>query len=145
MILYALRPSDTGHRVLLLKRTQTLAGEWCQISGRMDEGEKPWQTALRELHEETGLKAQSLYTANMCETYYGATLNMINIAPVFVAYIDPTADVRLNFEHSEFKWASFDEAVEMVPYGGQRRMLRHIEVDFSKRVPNRYLKINTTG
>ena len=35
---------EKGHEVLLLKRTQTLAGEWCQISGRIEGKEKAWET-----------------------------------------------------------------------------------------------------
>ena len=141
VILFVLRETQDGHEVLLLKRTTTLAGEWCQISGRMEDGEKAWQTALRELREETGLSADSLYNTDICEIYYGATLNNINIVPVFVAYVDPQAQVQLNFEHSEFRWVSFDEAVEMVPYGGQRNTLRQIEENYSRRIPNKYLRI----
>lgn len=141
VILCALRARDGRHDVLLMKRTQTLAGEWGQVSGRIEEGEKAWQTALRELREETGLQLDRLYTSDICETFYGATANVIYIAPVFVGYVSEPAEVVLNFEHSEFRWVSFDKAIEMVPYGGQRRALRQIEAEYSMRVPNRYLEI----
>ena len=141
-ILFVLRPAGDGHEVLLLKRTQTLAGEWCQISGRLDDGEKAWQTTLRELREETGLTAERLFNTDICETFYGVSANAIHIMPVFVAYVDPAAEVVLNFEHSEYRWVSFDDAIEMVPYGGQRNTLRQIEENYSRRVPNRYLEID---
>ena len=141
VILCVLRAREGGHDVLLMKRTQTLAGEWGQVSGRIEEGEKAWQTALRELHEETGLRLDRLFTSDICETFYGATANAIYIAPVFVGYVSEPAEVVLNFEHSAFRWVPFDEAVEMVPYGGQRRALRQIEAEYSQRVPNRYLQI----
>ncbi|MCP5072734.1 MAG: NUDIX domain-containing protein [Rhodobacteraceae bacterium] len=141
VILMALRSSDRGHEVLLLKRTQSLAGEWCQISGRVEEGEKAWEAALRELKEETGLSAEKMFLTDICETFYGATQNAILIAPVFVAYISRNTEVKLNFEHSEFRWTRFEEAIELVPYGGQRRTLRQIEEEYSKRNPNKYLEI----
>ena len=142
IFLFALRACDHGHEVLLLKRTQTLAGEWSQISGRMEDHEKAWETALRELKEETGLEAQRFYSSDICETYYGATQIVINFAPVFVAYVSETADVTLNFEHSAYRWVRFEDAVEMVPYGGQRRILRQIEEDFSKRSPSKHFEID---
>jgi dATP pyrophosphohydrolase len=142
VFLFALRPNGQGHDVLLLKRTQTLVGEWSQISGRMEEGETAWETALRELKEEAGLVPEAFYSTDLCETYYGRSQNVINIAPIFVAYIAPDADVTLNFEHSDYRWVSFEEAIEMVPYGGQRRALANIKSDFSDRAPSRHFKID---
>ncbi|MBB3464556.1 8-oxo-dGTP pyrophosphatase MutT (NUDIX family) [Rhizobium sp. BK377] len=41
--------------MLLLRRNHTLVGEWCQIAGAIEEGEKAWEAALREVNEETNL------------------------------------------------------------------------------------------
>ena len=56
-------PYDTswaGHAALILtKRSSKLkkhAGQWALPGGRIDRGERPEQTALRELYEEVGLK-----------------------------------------------------------------------------------------
>ena len=139
--LVAVRKVREDHEVLLLKRTQSLAGEWCQIAGSIEEGETAWQAALRELEEETGLTPLSFYSADTCEQFYEAARDAVTMAPVFVAYIDPDHTVRLNHEHSECRWVSFDEAVEMVAFGGQRRVLRWVEEEFVKRVPSRHLLI----
>lgn len=46
-------------RVLLVRRRwEPRAGSWCLPAGFMEAGETPEQSALRELHEETGLIAQ---------------------------------------------------------------------------------------
>lgn len=142
VFLFVLRSCAFGHEVLLLQRTQTLAGEWSQISGRVEGDERAWQTALRELKEEVGLEPERLFATDMCETYYGVTQNVINVAPVFVAFVSERAEVVLNFEHSAHKWVSFGDASEMVPYGGQRRMLRQIHEEFSKRPPSGHLEIS---
>jgi len=139
--LVALRNTGTHHEVLLLKRTQTLVGEWCQIAGSIEDGETAWQAALRELHEETGLTAQSLYSADICEQFYEAGRDVITMAPVFVAHIDAKAEMVLNHEHSDYCWVSFVEAMERVPFGGQRRVLRWIEEEFVQRAPSPHLKI----
>lgn len=140
--LVAVRETQVRHEVLLLKRTQTLIGEWCQVAGSIEEGETAWQAALRELDEETGLKPNALYSADTCEQFYETDRDAITIAPVFVAFIDNTAEVLLNHEHSEFRWVSFEEAAELVAFGGQRRVLRWIEDEFIERTPSKHLLIN---
>lgn len=141
--LVAIRKTADRHEVLLLKRTQSLAGTWCQVAGSIEEGETAWQTALRELAEETGLHPQALYSADTCEQFYEAHRDSITIAPVFVAFIDPAAEVTLNHEHSAYCWVPFGEAIEMVAFGGQRRVLRWIEEEFVKRRPSKHLLIAT--
>lgn len=142
--LVALRNLDGHTEVLLLKRTQTLVGEWCQIAGSIEEGETAWQAALRELKEETGLTPLDLYSADICEQFYEADRDAITMAPVFVASIDRDAEVVLNEEHSEYRWVSFVEAIDMVAFGGQRKVLRWIEEEFIQRPPSKHLRIGVS-
>ena len=139
--LVAVRKHGGADEVLLLKRTRSLRDEWCQIAGTLEEGETAWQAALRELAEETRLRPAALYSADICEQFYEAQLDAVAIIPVFVAYIEPTAEVQLNEEHSEHRWVSFEEARSMVPFAGQRHVLRHVEVEFMHADPNRHLQI----
>ena len=141
--LVAVRRSAAGPEVLLLKRTQSLVGEWCQIVGSIELPETAWQTALRELLEETGLHPTALYSAETCEQFYEAARDAMTIAPVFVGFIDSTAKVSLNHEHSEYRWVRFAEAIEMVAFGGQRRILRWVEDEFINRTPSKHLLIKT--
>lgn len=143
--LIALREGKTGYEVLLLKRTKTLIGEWCQIAGKIEEGETAWQAAVRELSEETALLPEKLYSADICEQFYEADRDAITLAPVFVAFVGKEAEVVLNHEHSDFRWVSFDDAIEMVAFGGQRRILRWIEEEFIQRQPSQHLGINLSN
>ncbi len=45
----------TGERGVLLLKHRRL-GIWVQPGGHIDSGEAPWEAAMREVHEETGLK-----------------------------------------------------------------------------------------
>nr|WP_150852027.1 NUDIX domain-containing protein [Sinorhizobium arboris] len=58
-----LRLVEGQPEVLLLRRNHTLIGEWCQIAGAIENGEKAWEAALREVKEETGLACRQLYSA----------------------------------------------------------------------------------
>lgn len=140
-----IRRVAAGTEVLLLRRTRSLAGEWCQIAGAIEPGETAWQAALRETREETGLDLQRLYSADICEQFYEAERDAISLLPVFVGIAAPDAAVRLNPEHSAFRWAGFGEAAGMVPFAGQRHVLRHVEQEFVAREPSRWLLIHPRG
>lgn len=141
--LFAIRRQGDDWQVLLLQRAETLVGAWCQIAGKLENGETAWAGAVRELAEETGLAPQNLYSADICEQFYEPDRDAITMAPVFVAIIDPSDEVSLNAEHTDFRWVSFDDACGLVEFGGQRRCLRWIEEEFVHRRPSAHLRIET--
>lgn len=143
---YPIRRHEDGWRVLLLARTDAkLRGAWCNVAGGIEPGETAWQAALRELREETGLEPERLYSADTCEQYYDARRECIVITPVFVAFIGPDARVVLDHEHSDHRWASFEQARELVRFSGQRSMLRHVREEFTEREPNDFLLVWERG
>ncbi|WP_288429344.1 NUDIX domain-containing protein [uncultured Agrobacterium sp.] len=139
-----LRKAANGYELLLMRRNHTLIGEWCQIVGKIEAGEKAWEAGLREVYEETGLSCNQLYSADICEQFYEADRDSISILPVFVGFVDADAQVVINEEHSEFRWVSFETALTMVTFSGQRNVLKHIEAEFVQRQPVSHLLIRTT-
>lgn len=129
-------------RLLLLKRAKAhLHGAWCHVAGGIEPGERPWQTALREIAEETGLAVSRLYSADFTEQFYEPAKNHVTIIPAFVAYVDPSQEIRLNAEHSECRWVSFDEARELVAFSGMRRLYDAVESEFIRLSPSPWLEI----
>ena len=141
----ALRTATREHEVLLMRRTGSNAGAWCQIAGSIESGETAWQAALREMREEAALVPRRLYSADLCEQFYEVATDSIWVAPIFVAYVDSEATVRLNEEHSAYCWVSMDRAVELLPFPGQKTMLMHIRHWFVEREPSRLLEIDIGG
>ncbi|MBW8352033.1 NUDIX domain-containing protein [Bacillus sp. IITD106] len=137
-----LKKFDDEYKVLLLKRaTPVLRDVWCYIGGSIEEGEIAWQSALREIEEETGITKVSLYTSNKFDQFYSPIENYIYIAPVFVGYVDEEQDVILNYEHSEYKWLSLDQAIDYVTLPGNDEVLTFIEKHFVRNTPTELLRI----
>ncbi len=139
---FVLRDASDGKRLLLLRRSERyLNGEWCQVAGAIEQGEKAWQTALRELKEETGLIPLALYSADICEQYYEFDSDHVCILPVFIAMVDGEAKIELNDEHSDYRWVTQEEAESLLPFPGQRHVLRHVWSEFVDRKPLEQLRI----
>lgn len=136
-----LRVVNDETQVLLLRRNHTLIGEWCQIAGGIENGERAWEAAVREVKEETGLTCDSLYSADICEQFYEADRDAINMLPVFVGFVNGETSIVLNEEHSEFCWAPFETAISLVPFAGQRHVLRHVKAEFAEKRPLQHLLI----
>ncbi len=137
-----IRNQNSSSEILLLKRAKEfMHGIWCHVAGRVENGEKAWEAALREIKEETGLIPESFYSADFCEQFYEYDKNEISIVPAFVAFVNHTDKVILNNEHSEFKWISINKAKEMVAFGGQRNLYEFINEEFLKRKPCPQLEI----
>jgi len=124
-------------RMLLLRRNAAqLRDEWCHVAGGIQSGETAWQAALREITEETGLRVSRLFSADFNEQFYEAKRNVFTIVPAFVAYVDASQSVRLNAEHSEFRWVTITEAQSLVTFGGQRRLYAEVQHEFIERQPS---------
>lgn len=135
---------------LLLRRAQAhLNGLWSYVAGHIEAGEKAWQAALRELHEEAGLRPQALYSADHCETYYDVREECIAVVPAFVALVDAGATVQRNRENDAHRWLPPEAASSLLTFGGQRELFEQVHREFIKRTPPPALRIpmirTTTG
>lgn len=139
---YICRIESGNARFLIMKRqTSYLSNTWQMVSGKIENGEKAWEAALREIREETGLKPDRFYSAEEVELFYEVSQNCINIVPVFVGFIDSNQSVKLSPEHSEYKWVSSDESASLLIFEHQTQTMRKIEAKFVKQKPLEFLRI----
>lgn len=109
---------------LLLRRAPDVlyAGAWRMIGGKIHEGEAAWQTALREVQEETGCTPVTVWVLPSVNTFYEWQHDRVNLTPAFAAEL--TADPVLNHEHDAFVWLPVAQAVERLQWPEQQRLLR---------------------
>ena len=109
------RWTEKGPLFLLLYRDR---GVWDFPRGRMEAGERSWQTAFREVEEETGLKAVDLKVQENFKVFekfpYGRQTGK-TVQPVFKIIIfylaeTPQSKVVLSEEHVGYGWFSYNEA-----------------------------------
>ena len=89
-VLVGLVQREQGLTVLLTRRADTLRSHTGQVAfpgGRSDPGETPWETALREAHEEIGLHPSHVELAGL-STPFRTAVTGFQITPV-VGFIEP--------------------------------------------------------
>ena len=112
VIVYVVRQFPDERKVLFLKRNGGQhSGAWWPVAGTPEAGEEPLQTAVRELDEETGLSPSRLFPFGMEIPHADSNKALVT----FVAFVDQTTPVTLNYEHSEYRWLTGAEAVNQVP------------------------------
>jgi len=116
------RPSDG--RYLVLKRSEAKdagAGTWECISGRVDQGEGFTEAVHREVSEELDLRAQRVQIDFIVGTehfYRGEALPENELLLVqFCCTVQEPAEIKLSWEHSEYRWVTAQEAEDLLPSG----------------------------
>lgn len=96
-------------RVLLLKRADshsTNPGQWCFVTGYIEEGESPRHAAIRELSEELRIEASPVREGSMVEVSLSSE-QRLDVYPFL--FETPGVEIELDREHSVFAWIMPDE------------------------------------
>jgi dihydroneopterin triphosphate diphosphatase len=127
---YVLRMSGATLECLALRRGAggRCPGSWESVHGHIEPAEQPAGAAARELEEETGLSPIRLYNLSRVELFYQHRADEVALVPVFAAFVDPQAPVRLGSEHDGFEWLSPAAAQLRFAWPRERRALDDIQV-----------------
>lgn len=124
-----------GQRVLLLHRRPERGNFWQPITGSIEDGESPLDTARRELREESGHNVEpmelGLIQSFMIESQY---LESRFTAPIvanevgYSARVDSREPIVVDpAEHDTFAWFTFAEAYERIRWTDDREALERVE------------------
>ena len=122
------REIQNGIEFLLLKRSegQPYPGLWQMVTGKIKNEEKAYQTALREIKEETGLVPVQLWVAPTVNSFYEPKDEYICLLPVFAARVE-SSEIKLSREHTEYQWVNKTTAQKLFAWEGQRKAVQIIE------------------
>ena len=114
--------NKTDWNFLLLKRSSNkiYPGIWQGVTGKINDNEIPYKTALRELDEETGLNAKKIWTIDKVNTFYDAKRDTMNIIPVFGVQV-LSQEITLSTEHVEYKWCDINETIKLLTWEQQKK------------------------
>ena len=113
----------TKFKVLLLKKNSK-TDLWQSVTGSIELGEDPYDTALRELQEETGINKQRsdlifddlshkfMIYSEWIDRYKESTYS--NKEYIFSLKLNDEVSVKLSKEHSSYKWVDLNEAIHLV-------------------------------
>jgi len=99
-------------------------GHWDFPKGNIETGETPEKAALREIKEETGLEVELLPGFREDVEYvYTRERRRIRKKVIFFLAKAPTKEVRLSWEHKDYTWLPFGQALARLTYDSSRRVL----------------------
>ena len=105
-------------RFLMLKKSKdsrtSNMGKWEAPGGKIDPGEKPEESMLRELKEETGIMCSKL---NILITLTGSAGGIDSVCHVFFTEVN-SSKVSISAEHDDYGWFTYEEilGLELVQF-----------------------------
>ena len=103
-------------------------GTWALPKGNLDPGERPEQTALREVREETGVEGRLVEKLGDVRYTY-TRRGGVRVFKIVSFYLLRAGrgrigeiDERMRVEVAEARWLPLDEAPRLLAYGGEREM-----------------------
>ncbi len=108
--------------LLLLKHR--FGGHWSFPKGHVEEGETEVETALREVHEETGLTIQLEDGFRQSVEYYPRP-NIRKQVVYFLGYADDDRTRRQEEEISEIRWVPLKSAHREVTFRNDKNLINH--------------------
>jgi 8-oxo-dGTP pyrophosphatase MutT (NUDIX family) len=106
------------------------AGVWALPKGNIDPGERPEETALREVREETGVEGRLVEKLGDVKYTYTRS-GGVRVFKIVSFYLLRAGrgrigeiEERMQIEVAEARWLPLDEAPRLLAYGGEREMAK---------------------
>ena len=127
---------SSGSPLYLLLRYP--AGHWDLPKGNIEQGERPFETMSREVKEETGIVDLHVYPGfeEKIEYFYRRDGRKVHKTVVFFMAETSTEKVTISFEHQDYGWFGFEEALKKVTYPNAKRLIRQAQSLAGKGAPS---------
>ena len=111
---------------------------WDFVKGKMEKGETPHETAIRETKEETGISDVEFIEGfeEEIEYYFYAENQEIHKKVIFFLGKTQTTEIVLSHEHLDFIWLEFENALSKTTYENAKNLLKKSKTFLDKRITN---------
>ena len=116
------RNASNKNEFLLLNYPQ---GHWDFVKGKVEEGETPHETALRETKEETDISDIEFIDGFEESVEYEFRFNgdLIQKKVIFFLAKTNTSKISLSHEHRDFVWLEYEDAMKKVTFDNAKKIL----------------------
>ena len=99
---------------------------WDFVKGKMEKGETPHETAIRETKEETGISDVEFLNGfeEKIEYCFYADKQEIHKKVIFFLGKTKTTEIILSNEHLDYIWLEFANAIEKTTYKNAKNLLQ---------------------
>ena len=122
-ILFSLNENSHKIEYLLLRHT---SGHWEFPKGNFEFGEDGFETARREIYEETGITDIEFIKdfESKIEYYFKRSDKLVHKRVIFYMARTNTSKVILSSEHDAYAWKEYNEAINQLTYENAKDLLK---------------------
>ena len=123
-ILFSLNENSHKTEYLLLHNA---SGHWEYPKGNFEVGEDGFETARREIYEETGIIDIEFVKdfESKIEYYFKRSDKLVHKRVIFYMARTNTRKVILSSEHDAYAWKEYNEAISQLTYENAKDLLRN--------------------
>lgn len=112
-------------------------GHWGFVKGHIEADETPEETLIREVQEETGIKKKDLHIVkgfqDIISYFYNKEKKAVFKEVIYLLMECTTQDVTLSYEHTDFAWLSFSEALQRITFDNDKNVLKKAHIFLNPR------------
>ena len=116
------RNDSDKNEFLLLNYPQ---GHWDFVKGKVEKGETPHETALRETKEETGITDIEFIDGFEESVEYDFRFKKENIHKKVIFFLAKTNEknIKLSHEHNDYLWLEYNDALKKTTFENAKNVL----------------------
>jgi len=140
--LYPFRKTSKGDfEYLLFRRNDKveLANTWQTISGKIEKDERISEAFSRLAKKRTGVNPKKIIKLQTVNMFYDEYYDTVMLVPTSACELAEDDEVVISDLHTEYRWSSKEEALDLLIWPNQKKVIELIEVtcksmssDFSK-------------
>lgn len=116
---------QSAGKTLILKRSERVGswqGKWAAVSGYIEEGESPTETAFKEIREELSVEQPVLMRKGSPMVTRKEGIVWISHPFLFSLNLGDS-EIKIDWEHTDFRWITLDQLPDFDTVPGLGRML----------------------